>query len=113
MAPSSKKRKSAATVDDSDVEAEASTKRGKGASGTAFQPSSKPQVDSDGNQYWEISKARRVTISDFKGKKLVNIREYYQKDSDWLPGKKVGQTSSGQISAESKMADVTVSRGFH
>ena len=76
--------------DDSDVDAEAPTKRGKGAAGTAFQPSSKPSVDSEGNQYWEISKARRVTLSEFKGKQLVNVREYYQKDDEWLPGKKVG-----------------------
>jgi len=89
MASVSKKRKSSARAqDDSDVEADGSTKRGKAASGTAFKPSAKPQVDSDGNQFWEISKARRVTISDFKGKKLVNIREYYQKDNEWLPGKK-------------------------
>ncbi|KAH0845869.1 putative RNA polymerase II transcriptional coactivator [Fonsecaea pedrosoi] len=83
----SKKRKSAIN-DDSDVDV-STTKRGKGASGSAFVPSSKPQVDSDGNSYWEISKARRVTLSEFKGKKLVNIREYYEKDKEWLPGKKV------------------------
>ncbi|KAI1609194.1 transcriptional Coactivator p15-domain-containing protein [Exophiala viscosa] len=88
MAFASKKRKSAAVIDDSDVDAEVSTKRGKGASGTAFQPSAKAQTDSDGSHYWELSKNRRVTISDFKGKALVNIREYYQKDDEWLPGKK-------------------------
>jgi hypothetical protein len=32
---------------------------------------------------------RRVEISDFKGSKLINIREYYEKDDEWLPGKKV------------------------
>jgi len=90
MAFASKKRKSAAVIDDSDVDAEMSTKRGKGTSGTAFQPSTKAQTDSDGNHYWELSKNRRVTISNFKGTALVNIREYYQKDDEWLPGKKVG-----------------------
>ncbi|KAG9780450.1 hypothetical protein KCU88_g3742, partial [Aureobasidium melanogenum] len=92
MGFASKKRKSNAIEhDDSDVDAEVSTKRGKGASGTAttFEPAAKPQTDAEGNSYWEISKNRRVTISDFKGKKLVNIREYYQKDNEWLPGKKV------------------------
>ncbi|KAJ4508529.1 hypothetical protein HRR78_006215 [Exophiala dermatitidis] len=91
MGFASKKRKSNAIEhDDSDVDAEVSTKRGKGASGTAttFEPAAKPQTDAEGNSYWEISKNRRVTISDFKGKKLVNIREYYQKDNEWLPGKK-------------------------
>jgi len=38
----------------------------------------------------QISKSRRVTISDFKGKTFVNIREYYEKDGKTLPGKKVG-----------------------
>lgn len=86
----SKKRKSAKQAyDDSDVDVDAPAKRGKGSSGAAFKPASKPLIDSDGNQYWEISKARRVTLSEFKGKQLVNVREYYQKGDEWLPGKKV------------------------
>ncbi|GKZ74373.1 hypothetical protein AnigIFM60653_009055 [Aspergillus niger] len=46
------------------------------------------KLDSNGDLYWEISKARRVTISSFRGKTLVNIREYYEKDGHELPGKK-------------------------
>ncbi|KAL2394776.1 hypothetical protein ABEF95_000710 [Exophiala dermatitidis] len=100
MGFASKKRKSNAIVhDDSDVDAEVPTKRGKGASGTAFEPATKPQTDAEGNPYWEISKNRRVTISDFKGKTLVNIREYYQKDNEWLPGKKGISMSLEQYSA--------------
>lgn len=90
----SKKRKSAAFVDDdADLDDEVSSKRGKNAPNTGFQSSSKALIDADGNRYWEISKNRRVTISDFKGKKLVNVREYYEKDGEWLPGKKVGATA--------------------
>lgn len=44
--------------------------------------------DSEDNLYWEISKARRVVLNDFKGKKMISIREYYEKDGNWLPGKK-------------------------
>ncbi|KAK5094190.1 hypothetical protein LTR70_004238 [Exophiala xenobiotica] len=44
--------------------------------------------DADNNLYWEISKARRVVLNDFKGKKMISIREYYEKDGNWLPGKK-------------------------
>ncbi|KAL4819047.1 transcriptional Coactivator p15-domain-containing protein [Aspergillus spinulosporus] len=44
--------------------------------------------DSNGDSYWEISKMRRVTISSFRGKTMVNIREYYEKDGEELPGKK-------------------------
>ena len=81
-------------IDDQDGNGNASdtatvSKRAKGTSGTAFQPSRQPQTDGDGNRYWEISKSRRVTVSEFKGKPLVNVREYYQKGEEWLPGKKV------------------------
>ncbi|KAJ9497325.1 hypothetical protein LTR99_008787 [Exophiala xenobiotica] len=100
MTSLSKKRKSSSVVrDDSDVDAAVATKRGKGASGAAFIPSNKPQTDSDGNQYWEISRGRRVTISDYKGMTLVNIREYYQRDSEWLPGKKGISLTVEQYSA--------------
>ncbi|KAJ0418124.1 transcriptional Coactivator p15-domain-containing protein [Aspergillus carlsbadensis] len=44
--------------------------------------------DSNGESYWEISKMRRVTISTFRGKTMVNIREYYEKDGQEFPGKK-------------------------
>ncbi|KAF4636986.1 hypothetical protein G7Y89_g1085 [Cudoniella acicularis] len=43
------------------------------------------------NNFWELSTGRnprRVEITDFKGKKLINIREYYEKDGEYLPGKK-------------------------
>lgn len=30
-----------------------------------------------------------MTISLYAGKHMVNIREYYEKDGDFLPGKKV------------------------
>jgi Transcriptional Coactivator p15 (PC4) len=50
------------------------------------------QIDDNGDKYWEISKTRRVLISEFKGKKMVNIREYYEKDGKSLPGKKVAKS---------------------
>lgn len=87
--PSKKRKPANQTYDDSDIDVEAPVKRGKASSGAVFKPSSQPLIDSDGNQYWEISRARRVTLSEFRGKQLVNVREYYQKDDEWLPGKKV------------------------
>lgn len=56
-----------------------------------FASTPKVHTDDDGNKYWEISKARRVTISEFKGTKIVSIREYYEKDGKSLPGKKVAK----------------------
>ncbi|KAK5061145.1 hypothetical protein LTR84_007687 [Exophiala bonariae] len=96
--PSKKRKSSNQTHDDSDID-DAPAKRGKASSGTSFKPSSQPLVDSDGNPYWEISKARRVTLSDFKGRQLIGIREYYQKDDEWLPGKKGISMSLEQYSA--------------
>lgn len=46
-------------------------------------------VDSNGDVYWELSRLRRVTVSQFKGKTMVNVREYYERDGEELPGKKV------------------------
>lgn len=50
------------------------------------------KTDANGDRYWEISKNRRVTVSTFRGKTMVNIREYYEKDGQELPGKKVSLT---------------------
>lgn len=57
---------------------------GKGSSGT---------IDSNGDRYWEISKNRRVTVNSFRGKMMVAVREYYEKDGQDLPGKKVSRSS--------------------
>ncbi|GFF56808.1 putative RNA polymerase II transcriptional coactivator [Aspergillus udagawae] len=57
------------------------------------------KVDANGDKFWELSKMRRVTISSFRGKTLVNIREYYEKDGQELPGKKGISLPIDQFSA--------------
>ena len=52
------------------------------------------KVDSNSDPYWEISRLRRVTVSAFKGRTMVNVREYYEKDGLELPGKKVSNILS-------------------
>lgn len=93
MARTSNKRRAASDdyeSDDGFVEDVPSSKRAKKSSS-----SSKSKgvggglVDTEGNTYWELSGMRRITISEFKGKKYINIREYYEKDGKDLPGKKV------------------------
>ncbi|OQE19057.1 hypothetical protein PENSTE_c016G02562 [Penicillium steckii] len=60
-------------------------------------PSSK--TDANGDQYWEVSKNRRVTVSKFRGKVMLNLREYYEKDGQELPGKKGISLPMDQFSA--------------
>ncbi len=36
----------------------------------------------------QLSGKRRLTVRDFKGKKFLDIREFYEKDGSLLPGKK-------------------------
>lgn len=47
------------------------------------------KVDTSGNAYWELDRNRRVSVSNFKGKQYLNIREYYQDKSsgEMRPGK--------------------------
>ncbi|XP_021348471.1 activated RNA polymerase II transcriptional coactivator p15-like [Mizuhopecten yessoensis] len=41
-----------------------------------------------GEQMFQLSKMRFVSVSEFRGKVLVGIREYYEADGDLRPGKK-------------------------
>ena len=61
---------------------------------SAANKSSTSKVDANGDRYWEISKMRRVTISVFRGKTMVNVREYYERDGQELPGKKVSASTA-------------------
>ncbi|KAJ6172436.1 hypothetical protein N7470_001503 [Penicillium chermesinum] len=58
-----------------------------------------PQTDDNGDKFWEVSKNRRVTLSNFRGKNMVSIREYYEKDGKALPGKKGISLPMDQFSA--------------
>ena len=45
--------------------------------------------DKQGNTYLELTNTRRVTLSKFKGKARVDIREFYAGDKgELMPGKK-------------------------
>ena len=59
-----------------------STQNGKGLPGGG-------QFGTNGEEFWELSGKRRVAISTYNGKQMVTVREYYEKDGQTLPGKKV------------------------
>jgi len=44
--------------------------------------------NAEGDFFWELSRNKRVTVREWKGSMLVDLREYYQKNDDMLPGKK-------------------------
>ncbi|KAI8296936.1 putative RNA polymerase II transcriptional coactivator [Colletotrichum sp. SAR11_240] len=44
--------------------------------------------DNNGDPYWDLSGKRRVGVSQFNKATLINIREFYEKDGNMLPGKK-------------------------
>lgn len=101
MAPKSNKRQAREDSYDEGDDFVVSDNEGPGRSKKAKRETNKKQsqtstggngsakVDSNGDIYWEISRLRRVTISTFRGKTMVNIREYYEKEGQELPGKKV------------------------
>jgi len=58
--------------------------------------------NSPANPFWSLSNGRqprRVELSEFKGTTLINIREFYEKDDQYLPGKKGISLSLDQYKA--------------
>lgn len=93
-AMTSRKRSSREDVfDDGAYSQSKKTKISSSSSSTQHEGSSS-KIDANGDRYWEISKMRRVTVSSFREKMMVSVREYYEKDGQELPGKKVRHVSS-------------------
>ncbi|XP_017047940.2 RNA polymerase II transcriptional coactivator [Drosophila ficusphila] len=42
----------------------------------------------DGATTWTLEGLRQVRINEFRGRKMVDIREFYEKNGETLPGKK-------------------------
>ncbi|KAI5859113.1 transcriptional Coactivator p15-domain-containing protein [Tricharina praecox] len=101
--PPGQKRSAAKLKEDSGAEeAESGAKRAKSTpkKKSAQGETGKQYTDVDGNAYWELGgRLRRMTVSEYKGKTLIGIREYFEKDNMTLPGKKGIALSVQQISA--------------
>ena len=100
---SAKKRRSSSVGDREDYESDdgfvadaPKSKKPKTAAASAPAPVKLTKPANSGNgddaEFWEITSTRRVNISEFKGQRMVNIREYYTDKGNgaMLPGKKVG-----------------------
>ncbi|XP_067666610.1 activated RNA polymerase II transcriptional coactivator p15-like [Haliotis asinina] len=46
------------------------------------------KTNSNGEKMFQIARMRFATVSEFRGKAMVSIREYYEADGDLRPGKK-------------------------
>ncbi len=48
------------------------------------------------NGEWRLSKARKITVGEYKGSVRVDIREYYEKDGEEKPGHKGANLSTDE-----------------
>uniref|UniRef100_A0A1I8BKX0 PC4 domain-containing protein n=1 Tax=Meloidogyne hapla TaxID=6305 RepID=A0A1I8BKX0_MELHA len=99
--PPQKKGKAAAKKSDSDEDVsedeEESVKAKNGKKGGKAAAPSNVEYNADGNEIIPLGMKRFVGISSFRGQLNVDIREYFQKDGKWLPGKKGIALSQAQF----------------
>ncbi|KAL7343341.1 transcriptional Coactivator p15-domain-containing protein [Rhodotorula toruloides] len=93
--PSSKKASSSSSKkrakdDDSDEDDPPSPRTAKRKVGASAKYGGKAAVEEndEGDKYIDLAALRRVTVRKFKGKTLIDIREFYNSDKGVAPGKK-------------------------
>ncbi|KAH8409478.1 hypothetical protein KR222_006378 [Zaprionus bogoriensis] len=74
-------------------------------SGKANKDATAADGDGDGATNWTLEGMRQVRINEFRGKKMVDIREHYEKDGKVLPGKKGISLSAKQWRKLLEVAD--------
>ncbi|KAI1808141.1 PC4-domain-containing protein [Daldinia bambusicola] len=75
--------------EDDDVSSEQEVKSSSKSKSAKKAKTSDSGKDDEGNPFWSLGGTRRATVSSFKGKTFINIREYYTDASGALkPGKK-------------------------
>lgn len=85
------KRKSKEFIDDSDedlLEDDEPKKKTKKAPPAKRGKDKKGSDGDDDTDFFQLSAKRRVTVSEFRGRLQVDIREYYEADGEMKPGRK-------------------------
>ena len=73
------------------------------------EPQGQPAADAVEGEVCRLSASKRVTVSEYRGKTTIGMREYYQKDGKWLPGKKGINLNAEQFeSLRETVADVEI-----
>ncbi|EDW64102.2 RNA polymerase II transcriptional coactivator [Drosophila virilis] len=85
--PKIRKQKSSSSDSDSGPD-DRNPPPSKKAKETGTAEKSKKDDGDGGVSTWTLEGMRQVRINEFRGKKMVDIREHYEKDGKVLPGKK-------------------------
>ncbi|XP_020604420.1 activated RNA polymerase II transcriptional coactivator p15-like [Orbicella faveolata] len=83
------KEKPTKSESESSEEEEVKPKKSKTSekSSSSSKKSSRSSKDEDFGVF-EIGNKRKVSVREFKGRLLIDIREFYEKDGELMPGKK-------------------------
>ncbi|KAI8043345.1 RNA polymerase II transcriptional coactivator [Drosophila gunungcola] len=90
MPKTKKKQKASSSESDSGPEDrnQPPSKKAKESSAPAEGKSASGDSAGGGATTWTLEGLRQVRINEFRGRKMVDIREYYEKGGETLPGKK-------------------------
>lgn len=74
---------------DDEVAAQKESQLASSQPGSSQSAASSPKKTKDGELYWDLGAKKRLTLRSWKGRQLVDIREFYGEDpKNLLPGKK-------------------------
>ncbi|XP_016967639.1 RNA polymerase II transcriptional coactivator [Drosophila biarmipes] len=88
MPKTKKKAQASSSESDSGPEDRNQPASKKAKEAPAAKGSAAKDAGGDGATTWTLEGLRQVRINEFRGRKMVDIREFYEKNGETLPGKK-------------------------